>query len=64
MKNLIAICGLDCETCDARIATLTDDDALREKTAKAWSEMNHALITPGNDQLRGLPGGRDQNALL
>lgn len=39
MKNLIAICGLDCETCDARIATLTDDDALREKTAKAWSEM-------------------------
>lgn len=35
MKNLIAICGLDCETCDARIATITDDDALREKTAQA-----------------------------
>lgn len=40
MKDLIAICGLDCETCDARIATLTDDNALREKTAKAWSELN------------------------
>lgn len=46
MKDLIAICGLDCETCEARIATLTNDDALREKTAKAWSEMNHAAITP------------------
>lgn len=46
MKKLIAICGLDCETCDARVATLTDDNALREKTAKAWSEMNHAPITP------------------
>ena len=46
MKDLIAICGLDCEICDARIATLTDDDAMREKTAKAWSEMNHAPIMP------------------
>lgn len=46
MKDFIAICGLDCETCDARIATMTDDDALREKIAKLWSEMNHASITP------------------
>ena len=46
MKDFIAICGLDCETCDARIATMTDDDALREKTAKAWSEMNGVPITP------------------
>lgn len=34
MKNtnqLIGCCGLDCETCDARIATLTNDNVLREK---------------------------------
>ena len=42
MKQLIACCGLDCENCDARIATVTNDDALREKTAKAWSVMNNA----------------------
>ncbi len=41
MKDLIACCGLDCETCDARIATITDDDALREKTARTWAEMNN-----------------------
>lgn len=46
MKDLIAICGLDCETCDARFATLTDDTALREKTAKLWSELNDVPITP------------------
>ena len=46
MKELIACCGLDCEKCDARIATVTDDNPLREKTAKLWSEMNHAPITP------------------
>ena len=46
MKDLIACCGLDCETCDARIATMTDDDVLREKTAKLWSEMNGVTITP------------------
>ncbi len=41
MKQLIACCGLDCEMCDARIATLTDDDALREATAQKWSVMNN-----------------------
>ncbi len=46
MNKLIAYCGLNCEKCDARIATLTNDDALREKTAKAWSEMNHCEILP------------------
>ena len=38
MKDLIACCGLDCENCDARKATLNNDDALREKTAKEWTE--------------------------
>jgi hypothetical protein len=47
MKNLIACCGLDCEFCDARIATVNDDNELREQTARKWSEMNHAPeITP------------------
>lgn len=45
MKQLIAYCGLDCEACDARTATLNDDNDLREKTAKLWSEMNNAPIT-------------------
>lgn len=46
MKNKIAYCGLDCEKCDAYLATVHDDDILRAKTAKLWSEMNHVLITP------------------
>ncbi len=46
MKELIACCGLDCEKCDAWIATANNDDALREKTARLWSELNHAPITP------------------
>ncbi|MGN0045298.1 DUF3795 domain-containing protein [Alistipes indistinctus] len=41
-KRLIACCGLDCESCDARRATLTDDNELRETTARKWSEMNGA----------------------
>ncbi len=45
MKELIACCGLDCEACDARIATLTNDDALRAATAAKWSEMNNGPMT-------------------
>ncbi|MBO4451701.1 MAG: DUF3795 domain-containing protein [Bacteroidaceae bacterium] len=46
MKRLIAICGLDCEKCDAYIATKNNDQTLREKTAKLWSELNNAPILP------------------
>ena len=46
MKTMIAICGLDCEKCDAYLATINNDQALREKTAKLWSELNHVTILP------------------
>ena len=46
MKNLIAFCGLDCELCEAYIATKNNDDRLRRKVAKEWSELNHVEITP------------------
>ena len=46
MKTYIAYCGLNCETCEARIATMHNDDALREKVAKLWSELNGVEITP------------------
>lgn len=43
---LIGCCGLDCEKCDARIATVTNDNALREKTAALWTKLNGITITP------------------
>lgn len=46
MNQLIACCGLDCEKCDARIATITNDNALREKTAALWTKLNGVSITP------------------
>lgn len=42
----IAYCGLDCRKCDAYRATVLDDDALREATARSWSQLNNASITP------------------
>ncbi len=46
MKELIAYCGLNCEACEARLATIANDQALREKIAKKWSELNSVEITP------------------
>lgn len=46
MKKMIACCGLDCEKCDAYLATFNNDQALKEKTARLWSELNNATITP------------------
>ena len=36
MEKLIACCGLNCATCDARIATIKNDDELRKATADKW----------------------------
>ena len=59
MKQLIACCGLDCENCAARIATVNNDDELREKTAKEWSVLN-----AGNHPLYGVPCRRGEVCLL
>ena len=46
MKKYIAYCGLDCESCEARLATVNNDAALRQKVSKEWSELNGVEITP------------------
>ena len=46
MNDLIGCCGLDCEKCHARIATITNDGELRKKTAALWTKLNGVQITP------------------
>ena len=46
MDKMIACCGLDCERCEAHKATVNDDNDLRKKVAKEWSELNKVTITP------------------
>ena len=53
VKRSIAFCGLDCEKCDAYIATKNNDQALREKTAKLWAELNNAPILPEHINCEG-----------
>ena len=58
MKDLIGYCGMDCEKCDAYLATVHDDQALREKTAALWAELNHAPILPEHINCEGCRAGR------
>ena len=53
MKDGIGYCGLDCEKCDAYLATINNDQALREKTAKLWAELNNAPILPEHINCEG-----------
>lgn len=46
MNDMIAYCGLNCEKCDAYIATKNNDQALREKTAILWAKLNNTPILP------------------
>jgi hypothetical protein len=42
MDKLIACCGLNCATCDARISTIKDDNELRRATAEKWKKLYNA----------------------
>lgn len=53
MKDMIGYCGLDCKKCDAYLATINNDQALREKTAKLWAELNNAPILPEHINCEG-----------
>ena len=46
MNDYIAFCGLNWETCEARLATVSDDNTLRKKVAEEWSWLNGVEITP------------------
>ena len=41
-KEHIAMCGLNCSSCAAFIAAKNNDNELREKTAKEWTERYKA----------------------
>jgi hypothetical protein len=38
MERMLAVCGLDCGPCEARIATQADDDLEKERVAAKWRE--------------------------
>ena len=60
MNEYIAYCGLDCEACEARIATVNNDAELRQRVVGTERRGDHA----GDDKLRRLPDRRGQDALL
>jgi hypothetical protein len=43
---MLGYCGLDCQKCDAFIATQKNDDALRTKVAEEWARAYNAPIKP------------------
>ena len=43
---MIGYCGLDCDKCEAFIATRDNDNALRVRVAEEWAKLYHAPIKP------------------
>lgn len=42
--STIAFCGLDCGSCPAFLARKYDDQSIREKTAKEWTEKGFEIF--------------------
>jgi hypothetical protein len=59
MEKLISCCGLNCAACDARTATINNDDELRKATAEKWKVAFSADITP---EMINCTGCREEGA--
>lgn len=46
--------GIDNEKCVTRIVTINNDDNLREKVAKKWSDLNEVTIIKEMTNYTGL----------
>lgn len=44
MKNLIAYCGINCNSCSLYIATINNNVSLKMKLAEEWGEMYSRLF--------------------
>lgn len=47
MSSLRGYCGIDCGECDAYIATINRDEALKARTAEQWSKELGIEMKPG-----------------
>jgi hypothetical protein len=56
MPELIAYCGLDCDACNAFIATRDNNEALRATTATEWSKMFDHEFKPEEIHCTGCAG--------
>ena len=57
MDKMIGYCGINCEKCEARIATIRDDDKMREEVSRKWCEIFHTdIITPDKINCTGCRG--------
>lgn len=43
-ETRLAYCGIECEKCPILIATSKDDDDLRQKTAREWSNLYAEIL--------------------
>jgi hypothetical protein len=46
MNKLIAVCGINCEECEAYIATKNDDMEKRKELAEKWSKLYNTVLPP------------------
>ena len=57
INKMIACCGINCEKCETRIATIKDDDKMREEVSRKWCELFHTdIITPDKINCMGCRG--------
>jgi len=62
MEKLISCCGLNCAACEARIATINNDDELRKATAEKWKTLYN--VPEMSPSMINCTGCREEGAKL
>jgi hypothetical protein len=59
MNQMIAVCGLYCDECEAFIATFNDDDEKRAEVAGLWSKQFNCELELADINCLGCTSGSD-----
>lgn len=62
MEKLISCCGLNCAACEARIATMNNDDKLRKETAEKWKTIYN--VSDMSPEMINCTGCREEGVKL
>jgi len=63
-EKLLGYCGVDCDVCQIRMASVNNDEVMKKNLAAFFSEKNNTVVLPEKINCTGCVKGSRENTAL